>query len=187
MLMLGLRPGEAAGLQWKAIAWNAGTVHIGWAIKRAAGGRPVEIGPTKTTDTRTVAAAPDVIDALQRQQARQEMTRLVAGELWPDGWDGLVFLSTDTERDHLGEPCWSPNLRKQLDRVCRDATVPRLTPYELRHWAASILLDHGVSITTVADMLGTSERMLRRHYHHLIDPVITAGRDAWALILTENV
>lgn len=183
MLLLGMRPGEAAGLRWDRIEWEAGTIHIDRAIKRAKGGRPTTIGTTKTEDTRTVRALPVVLAALQTQQVRQEVARMVAGETWPTDWDGLAFLGTDEERPSLGRPCYSSNIRKQLDRICRDAAVPRVKPYELRHSCASILLHRNVNVTAVADMLGTSERMLRRHYHHLIDPVITAGADAWADIL----
>ena len=44
--------------------------------------------------------------------------------------------------------------------------VERLTPYTLRHAVATMLMRDGVPITVAAEMLGTSERMLHRHYLH---------------------
>jgi integrase len=152
-VLLGLRPGEADGMRHSRLDLDARTVHIDTAMKRAKG-RPVELGPTKTEHTRTVALPARVAEALERHPA-------VAGP-----WADLVF-----------EPCHSSNIRKQLRRVCAAAKVPAVTPYELRHTCASVLLNQGVPMTTVADMLGTSERMLRKHYHHLIDPVILAGAE----------
>lgn len=180
-LLLGLRPGEASGLQWGKVVGD--TVHIDTALKRAEGGKPHELGPTKTEHTRTVRALPEVLDALTIQRGRQEVARLVAGDSWPTEWDGVAFLSTNDARPGFGAPVYSSAMRKALDALCVAAAVPRKTPYELRHSCASILLARQVNITEVANMLGTSERMLRRHYHHLIDPVISVGADAWGEIL----
>lgn len=58
----------------------------------------------------------------------------------------------------------------------------RSTPYELRHSCASLLADRGTPLTDIADLLGTSVRMLERHYRHLLRPSVAAARDRdWRL------
>lgn len=188
--MLGLRPGETFAITPRAIDFDAGTVHIGWALKRR-GDVAVGIGPTKNSRTdkdesRTVGAPPIVLDALRRQIETIELARMVHSEEWSDRWGDLVFVATKADwPSRPGEVVVQSNVRTNLDRICEAAGVRRVTPYELRHSCASILLHRKVHPATVADMLGTSERMLREHYRHLMDPIINAGAEAWAEILTD--
>jgi hypothetical protein len=49
------------------------------------------------------------------------------------------------------------------------------------------MLDKGVPWQVVAEMLGTSERMLRLYYAHLMDRVIDAGAEVWAEALGRDV
>jgi integrase len=39
-------------------------------------------------------------------------------------------------------------------------------PYQLRHTAASLLLDNGATIEEVADVLGDNPTTVYRHYRH---------------------
>ncbi|MDA8316364.1 MAG: tyrosine-type recombinase/integrase, partial [Actinomycetota bacterium] len=51
-----------------------------------------------------------------------------------------------------------------------------VTPYELRHSAASLLSDAGVPIETLADLLGhTSTQMLEAVYRHRVRKVVDPG------------
>lgn len=178
--MLGLRPSEGAALQWSKINLDTGVVRIDAAMKRQKGA-PVTIGELKTGDKhrRNVQAPPVVIDVLRRHAETQAVARAVYGDVWPAQWDDLVF------RTDAGQPCHQSNIRKQLTRACHDAGVPRLTPYELRHSCATLLL-RDLPINVVADMLGTSERMLRKHYNHVDDAVLVAGVGAWEKILASD-
>lgn len=187
--MLGLRPGEGAGLRWRHVNLDTGVIHIGEAIKRR-GSTPVDIGEVKNRKSRTLTAPAVVLDALRRQREALDLARMVHADTWPAEWDDLVFvcLSNDGPRSKVGHPVHQSTVRSHLTRICREAHIPRLTPYELRHSAASIMLDRsvGVPAATVATMLGTSERMLRDHYGHLMDPVMNDAADAWAEILNPD-
>jgi integrase len=176
-VLLGARPGEAFGLRWQHVDLDAGTVHIGWALKRAKD-RPIGLGPTKNEHTRTLDMPPVLVAALRRQQAAQETARIVYGDTWPAQWNDHVFLTDE------GVPCFQSNVRKQVTRACFDAGVRRLTPYELRHSCASYLIPR-LGITKVADLLGTSERMLRRHYHHITDIAQPGAVQAWAELIAD--
>ncbi|MGC8472583.1 MAG: tyrosine-type recombinase/integrase [Acidimicrobiales bacterium] len=67
-------------------------------------------------------------------------------------------------------------MAKRLARLCATAGIDRITPYELRHSAASLLSDAGVPIETVADLLGhTTTQMLENVYRHRVRKVIDPG------------
>lgn len=190
--MLGMRPGEAFALNRNAISFAAGSVHIGAALKRE-GDSAHHIGLTKNSRTgepksRTVEANSIVLEALQRQIDTVDLARAVYGDEWSGRWPNLIFVNTKHDRgSQPGEVVSQSNVRTNLTRVCQEAGVRRITPYELRHSCASILLHtRRLPPATVAQMLGTSELMLRRHYAHLMDPVIRGGADVWDEILADD-
>ena len=56
-LSTGARPGEMDALRWPQVDFKSRTITVDHAIKRADGGRPLSIGPTKTGNRRDVAVA----------------------------------------------------------------------------------------------------------------------------------
>jgi integrase len=56
--------------------------------------------------------------------------------------------------------------RDQLDKVFElaDVGVERATPHRFRHTFARILLQDGVPIADVADLIGDDEKTVREHY-----------------------
>jgi len=91
--------------------------------------------------------------------------------LTPGGPDDLVF---PTRTGSLRDPS---NDRHRLARLSRRAGIdPPVTPYELRHTAASLLSDSGVPIEVLADLLGhTSTQMLESVYRHRVRKVVDPG------------
>lgn len=160
--MTGMRPGEALALQWSDINEDARTIHIRRAVVRD-GDKCLGIGPTKKKDQRIIR----VSEVERRLLDRQRCNRAAPADA---SLADHVFLTPST-----GRVSPQANVRKQLNRVCWDAGVRRLTPYDLRHSCASLLLAEGIAAGDVAMRLGTSIRMLDRHYHHLIGEVHQAG------------
>lgn len=178
-LLLGLRPGEAAALRENRIDWTAGTVRIDTAMKRSSGGRPLELGPVKTSRSRTVEAPADLLAALRTIHLQNVEHRLLLGPAWPKQWDGLLFVRDD------GTPPYGGTLRKALRRICAaaDLDVDDLTIYELRHTFASLLDAAGVPVRDIVDALGhVDDRMFYRHYRHRPDPVVRTPA-AWERIV----
>lgn len=168
----GLRPGEAGGLTWERVDLDAGLVFIDRAIKRGEGGAAIDIGPPKTRKSaRTLELNARAIAALRRHRAQQSRERLLAGPGWNSDprWHDLVFTN------EIGGPLHPSNVRRSLTKACERAEVPLVTPYELRHTAATILSDH-VPLERVADQLGHSDtRMVERVYRHRPQVVRTAA------------
>jgi len=54
----------------------------------------------------------------------------------------------------------------------------RVTPYDLRHSATSLLSAAGVAPELLADLLGhVDTRMVFRHYRHPVTPTISVAAD----------
>ncbi len=174
-LVVGLRPGELAGLLWSDLELDATppTLTVSGALKRepSPNGKGYELnrGAVKrsTAGQRTMALPPIAVDALRAHRARHAAERLAAGELWED--QGLVFSS------EIGTPLDPSNVRRTFRRVATKAGLDARFPYLLRHTAVSLLVDAGAGIEEVADLLGDDPRTLYRHYRHKGRPVAEAA------------
>ena len=146
----GMRPGELLGLQWEDLG-EGGEVHIAHAIVDGGKGVGVSRQPTKRADWRDVPLTEAAQAAFERQRARRsEISGTVRRDeyIFPGGADGVVPLRPDRLSDR-----WLS--------VRGDSPITLLA---LRHYAATRMLDAGVSYRTVADLLGNSENTLRLHY-----------------------
>jgi integrase len=167
MLWLGLRPGEAAGVKWSAIDLEGGTIAI-TAFRRVTyddeGRVEMSIAEgAKAGSDRRLALPPEAVDALRRQWARQARERLNAGPAaWTDS--GLVVTTAG------GGPVDPSNLRRTVRRLAKAAGIfldREISPYELRHTAASLLVEAGMPLEEVSDLLGhKTPRMLVEVYRH---------------------
>ncbi len=71
-------------------------------------------------------------------------------------------------------------IRKEIDAACAAAQVPRFTPHGLRRYAADRMVDSGIDLKTVADILGHSVAMLLKRYRQSTersrrDAILRAG------------
>lgn len=164
-LLIGLRPGEAAGLYWSDVA--GAVVNITRGV-RVVHGRATVVEDLKTeTARRTIEMPPELVDMLARHRSAQIAERLAAPE-WID--ERLVFTSP------TGNVLSPPNVRRQLAALCDAVEVPRISPNELRHSCASLLSDVGVPNERIADLLGhTTTRMVDQTYRHRLRPVVDAA------------
>jgi integrase len=179
-LLTGIRTEEARELRWDhAVAWDddsatwqpvteAGFAHVRFAIYVWRSVR--EDGDTKTEKSRRTIELPEMAsDALRALRKQQAADRLSAGALWRD--HGLVFCTG------IGTPLGAGNVRRSLRAITKAAGLgERWTPRELRHSFVSIMSDHGVSIETIADLVGhKNSTVTARVYRHQIRPVIAQG------------
>lgn len=159
-LAIGLRQGEALGLQWDAVDLEAGFIHVRKTLQRIRGEFRLE--EPKTKRSRRSIALPDVaLSALRSHKARQSEERLAAGKLWED-W-GLVFSGP------TGHPLHGPNVTRALQDLLEKAGLPRLTFHSLRHACATLLLAQGLSARVIMELLGHSNISLTMNtYSHVL-------------------
>jgi integrase len=169
MLGVGLRPGEAMALTWPCMDLDSdpGVLHVRHYLRRGAEG--VFLGAPKTAQSARSLDMPTFVSTALRAHSEGSETR-------PEGvWRDLVFLTG------AGTPHGHRNLRRALRRLCEDADLPALTLYDLRRTAGSLLVDAGVHLECVADLLGhSSVATTRRHYVRAVRPTVphAVGLDA---------
>ncbi len=159
-LALGLRLGEALGLQWEDVDLDRQFLSIRHALQRVDG--RVQLVEPKSERSRRQMPLPGVaVKALTRHRATQNRERLLAGSRWA-GTD-FVFAST------IGTPLDDSNVRKEFHRILEKAELPRMRIHDLRHSFATLLLALGEHPKVVQEMLGHSQVSLTLDtYSHLI-------------------
>lgn len=174
MLAYGLRRGEALGLAWTDLDYDAGTLAVRQGVKRnslqpnADGSYPegrrtrLVLGVLKTPKSRrTLTLTAPLLDALRTHRARQAAEKLALGALWQE--HGLLFPSA------VGTPLDPNNFARSFHALCAAAGLGRWRPHEARHSAASIMLAQGTPLHVVSEVLGHSSIAITKDvYGHLL-------------------
>lgn len=166
-LLLGLRPGEAAGLTWEHVSLEGPrpTITVAASLRRTPLGTMVLAPPKTRTSRRTLEIPAPVVETLEAQRALQAAERAALGSQWRNEL-GLVFTSEN------GTPLDPSNVRRTLSAMAAEAGLAHLHPHMLRHAAASLLSAAGVSIEEISDTLGhRSVTVTAGIYRHPIAPV----------------
>lgn len=140
-----MRLGELLALRWEDVDLERGTLAARRTATRAADGR-FTVGEPKGGRSRQVALAPEAIAALRRHRARQAERRLRLGALWQD--PGLVFDRGDGSG--LTHQAVGERMRRRVARL----GLPPIRFHDLRHSAATLLLEMGVHPKIVSELLG---------------------------------
>ena len=156
----GCRLSELLGLLWKDIDLRTATITIKRNLPRI-GGQWIGGTPKTRAGERTVTLPAEGVRALQRQRTQWAGWRLRAGRNWED-WD-LVFTRG------CGAPLYGTTVAHALRRECDRLGVARMTPHQLRHLHASLLLGKGLPVPAVSRRLGHGNAAitLAVYGHHL--------------------
>lgn len=177
MLSLGLRKGEALGLQWRDVRMpkageSTGTLTIRHAMRHE--GSEVVLGDVKTPRSRRKVRFPrQIADDFRAHKAAQAGERRKVGEAWTES--DLVFTT------EVGTSI-APNVtRDDFAKLCKAAGLGHWTPHELRHSAASLMLARGVPLEVVSEVLGhASIRITADVYAHLQDRQLESAAETMA-------
>jgi integrase len=148
----GLRPEEWQALQRRDVDRRAGVVNV---LRTVSDGEVVELAKTNVS-RRQVPLSRRALTALDALPARLDSALIFRA---PKG--GLLNLDNFRRRQ------WTPAV--EASRVQTPARI-----YDLRSTFASDALAAGVSVFELARVMGTSVRMIERHYGALLDGA-TAG------------
>jgi integrase len=134
LLRLGLRRGEALGLQWVDVDIDGAELTVASGKTAAA--------------ARTIPLVAGTAAALREHRRRQLEERVAAGPLWQD--TGHVFTRED------GRPVDPRVALGWWHRLTKAALGQRYRLHAARHTTAVLLLDQGVALETVSAVLGHS-------------------------------
>ncbi|ODT62162.1 hypothetical protein ABS71_16125, partial [bacterium SCN 62-11] len=163
-LELGIRPQELCALQWPDLNWDTAELSITKAMKWPKGGG-WKFGPTKTAlSRRKLVVTPTLIEDLKRHRSEQLQHRLYLGPDWKGGDHDFIFTNTQ------GGPLNINSLHQSFKELLKVAGLPSsFRPYDLRHSAATIMLQGNTPPKVAADRLGHSTtRLTLDTYSHVM-------------------
>lgn len=165
LLHTGMRPSEAAGLQWNDFDADKAELQV----KRVVDTGGVQERAKTDQSRRTIKLTAEHVAVLQAHRQAQRKVMLEAGPAY-DRAAGFVFAEARTGA-HLPMKQW---LRSRWKRACLEAKVPVIRPYGARHTHATRLLEANVNPKLVAERLGNSPEIVMSVYSH----VLPSARDA---------
>lgn len=152
----GMRKGEALGLQWGDIDFEAQTISIN--RNRTKFGT----GTTKTKNSeRKIKVGKNVIEQLNRYQKVIKEKLLTFGKKLEDKI--FVFHSLESMI-----PMPLTTLHKGFKRIVQRAGLKECTIHSLRHSHATILMNDGVPVKAIAERLGNTPEMIHTTYGHVL-------------------
>lgn len=162
MLTLGVRKGEALGLRWSDVNFEAHTVAINQNLVTIPGKGPIFDTPKTAKSRRTIPLPDSLWTLLKTHKQSQLEARLQAGNTWEDY--GLVFPTA------TGRPQSPRNLTRDFHALLAKLGLPRRGIHSLRHSAATLWLDGGANMKTVQTLLGHSTYKLTADtYSHTVE------------------
>jgi integrase len=148
----GMRRGEIAALRWQDVDLTAETIVVRGTLKRrprSSGGPTWYIDAPKSEKShRRIPLTSSMAKHLRSWRATLNAERLQAGSNWHD--NDLVFPTP------LGTPIDPDNLSTHNKRLCINAGVLPMRFQDSRHTAATLLVNEGVSLEVIQELLGHS-------------------------------
>ena len=155
----GMREGEILALHWSEVDLKEGYLKVTQSLQAVKNMGLVVSEPKSEKSRRMLVLPAFVVDALKRHKSKQ------AGLKKSDKWheEGLVFTT------HNGTPISPRNLVRHFKKKAEEAGLPEIRFHDLRHTAASLLLEKNVHPKVVQEMLGHSQITLTLDtYSHVI-------------------
>lgn len=153
--VLALRTGESCGVMWSDIDWRSGAVHI-QRSRQYVRGEVVDL-PTKTRKSNRILYLPKF--------AKERLH--------------TIWIALGRPRGYVN-PDNPQNIARRISTHCRRNNLPQVTMTNMRHSWATIAVEAGIHIETIAMMLGHSNIMTA--YEHYIVPrksIIQQAQSIW--------
>jgi integrase len=156
-----MRQMELLGLKWTDLDWIRQTIKVERQLVRP-DGHGIEFSAPKTRyGKRSIELGVKTTEVLRNHYERQQRERLAAGEQWEE--NNLIFTTGN------GTPIHQRNLLRDFKKLLQDAGLPSIRFHDLRHTAASLLLNQGIPVITVSRRLGHAKASITLDvYGHLI-------------------
>ena len=156
----GMRQGELLGLRWADLDWQTRKLHIQRQLQRTENGL-VFSEPKSAAGRRVIILGEETVRKLRYHLNILATERRELGEQWQE--NDLVFPST------IGTPWDQRNLYRVYKRFLKLAGLPNIRFHDLRHTAATLMLQQNVNPKVVQERLGHSDITLTLNtYSHVL-------------------
>ena len=148
LITTGLRRGECLGLQWTDIDFLNGTLTVNRSTTYTPECGIIVAQPKTAHSIRTIPVVPStlaLLKQLQKQQEREHPATLLSG--------AFVF----SRPGDPFEPRDPSAITRHMKRFVKTAGLPDVSPHDLRHSCASLLLSSGADIKSVQEILGHAD------------------------------
>jgi integrase len=141
--------------------WNSGVLYVQLQVQQVPGQSWKFIEPKTKSGRRTIRLGEGTLQILREHRELQQEYKAKVGKRWQE--HNLIFPSS------VGTPLNPSNLRIVFNRTLDAAGLPRIRFHDLRHTAASLMLNQGVPVIVVSKILGHAKPSTTLDiYGHLI-------------------
>ncbi|WP_231748754.1 site-specific integrase [Mycobacterium sp. M26] len=174
LTLAGLRRSDVLGLRWSDVDFDAGTVSVAQGRVVVQGVGTVTGDPKSKRSRRAFPMTPEIFPALSTFRVQQAAERLALGNDYRDS--GLVAVNED------GSAIRPENYSADFAHQSKAAGVPGIRLHDVRHTAATMLVDGGTTATATATAtarwIGHGPAITLRVYGHVFDDALAAAGDA---------
>jgi integrase len=157
----GLREGELLGLKWSDLDWITRHLSIQRQLQRLHDLGLVFSEPKSASGRRVIVLGTATVEKLREHYQRQQWERLAAGERWVE--NDLIFPTT------IGTPSDWRSLVRSFKKLLQTSSLPNIRFHDLRHTAATLMLQQGIHPKVVQERLGHSQISLTLDtYSHVL-------------------
>lgn len=161
--LLGCRRGEALGLYWSDIDFDANIVSLKRAYILNAESKIPEVGDLKTSNGRRTLPLPTLLKS--ELLAMQQRNLAEAVSIGPCKTASPFIFAT-----HTGKPFRPDSISQALKRAAAKAGLPDMRLHDLRHMAITYMLVEGIDPKTVSAMAGhATAQFTLNQYAHVLD------------------
>lgn len=179
LALSGLRRGELAGLRWRDVDVDDGTLTIAPGHNRVSvNGQVMDSDPKTDRSERTLPLTPALTAALRRAKAIQKTERLALG---PDYGSGEHVVC-----DEAGRPYHPDTISDYWRAICVAAKVTKIRLHDARHTCGTLMHMQGVPIVVISAWLGHADPAftMRTYVHNQDDALKVAAASLQQVVST---
>ncbi len=155
-IFTGMRRGEILGLEWGDIDFDKRQIHLERTSVYTETNGVIE-KDTKTHVARTVSIPEELCELLKRYRKHWLEQKFKLGSLWK-GTDRLMI-------QWDGKPMFPATLSHWFKKFLKKNGLPEITFHELRHTSATLLINLGIDVATVAKRLGHAQNSTTLNFY----------------------
>ena len=172
-LVTGMRRGEMLALQWDDVDFAKNTIHVRHSLSYTKERGYFLTQPKTKNSVRKIAPPKKFMAELKKHIHKKKIERMEAKELWEGGKYKFVFSSDLGKPYHLDAPNrWWNRFHERIDKKLKERNEPplkRIRLHDLRHTAATNLINKGANKHSISKRLGHSniQTTLNIYGHYL--------------------